>query len=262
MRRKKAELLYPYVPAILVVILLVFPAVLLWVTASSTVATFIKNKFNMEVSDALNFLIEYLSVAFSVFLGVIVYRQSQRINSLESTKFDVFLGITELDRSFSFSEHFIQEDADKSDFSIDRNYDEGRPSFITTLCTGTAGKKQVHFLPLKFLTKNAPLITSLDFKKIHCQIKSSASVLFQGDFSREHGPLYAIFENDSEILLGVGLVIPAEWILHELLLEFLVSVQDQTQTWHILEIKTTLKYASSEFYLISSQTEKKSGSPL
>lgn len=234
-----------------------FPIALLHSGKIGGLNSFLQEHPEVEVLDLFNSFTDYFSLGITLFLGVIVYRQSQKINDLESSQYDVFIGADGLDYSLdSLSDVLAESTAEQSDFSIRRDISGGKKSFYTYLKTNFPDKRQQVFLPISFITRNQPLIVSLKFSEISLAItESNGKKSAPQKFFNHAEPIHGTFENDTRFLFGISFLLPNSMRIGQVFLHLRIDAADQLGRITPLEITITLQNVDKRLYLLSTQTK-------
>lgn len=257
--RPKCQQKFP--PALITIIFISFaavPLVLMYSSKISVLNSFLKEHPEIEPLDLFNSVTDYLYLGVTLFLGVIVYQQSQKINSLESSQYDIFIGTDGLDDSLTpLSDILVENIEDRSDFFIKQGISDGKMNFLTYLKTNLPNKQRFMFLPISFVTRNRPVIVSLKFSEISLTIvESSGKKSGPQKFFNRAGPIHWIFENNSRFLLGIGFMLPEDMRVEQILLQIHVNAADQLGRITPLTISITLQNVDEHLYLLSAQTKR------
>lgn len=237
--------------------LVAFPVILLHSSESGALNNFLREHPDIDILTLFNTVTDYLSLGITLLLGVIVYRQSQKINDLESSQYDVFIGAVSLDHSLTpLSSVLVENSADRSDFSIKQSVDT--KSFFTHLKTNFPDRHRQIFLPITFITRNHPLIVSLKFSEIQLVVvESSGRKTEPQRFLNHADPIYGIFEDNTQFLFGIGFMLPDEMRVGQILLHLYIDATDQIGRITPLEIDIQLQTVDKCLHLVSSQTKRR-----
>lgn len=253
MRRSKAVINLMLV----ILALLLVPFILLMILTNERVSVYVLTHLSAEPYEVFDSIVNYLSMGFTILLGVVVYYQAQKINDLESTQYDLFIGVDKLDYSFAFDDIFIKNTSQDSNFYVVQSFSKTRKNFLVNLNIGLSEKEKPIFLPLSFVTKNQLVITSLHFKEIYLTIITEDAKEYKQKFSNSNNvePIHGIFTDDSNFLFGVGMMIPDSFKVDRLKLMLDVEVHDQIGRNYISKIQVSLKNVSNFYYLESSESQ-------
>ena len=212
-----------------------------------------------EISDIV---LSFSSIAVSILLGIFVYFQSERINALEATQYDVFLGVEKIDDSISLATEMVLLSKNNTDLS------QQAKLFETTCDSDLALYAYVYvseqpektFLPLVFVTRNIPLITAIDIKKILLNIdyqecRNQGKKTSKKNFLVDALPIYKILSDQSRFILGLSIhgVDKSKIEKADVRIEFVV--EDQLGRLHPKTIELSMVSIDKEIRLISSKTK-------
>lgn len=252
---------FKYTGTVLTIVILFalvgFPAILLRSGDSGALRNFLQRHPDIDVLTLFNSITDYLSLSITLLLGVIVYRQSQKINDLESSQYDIFIGATGLDHSLApLSSVLVENSVDRSDFSVKQSVDT--KSFFTHLKTNFSDRHRHVFLPIAFVTRNHPLIVSLKFSEIRLVIvESSGKKTEPQKFHNQADPIYGIYADNTQFLFGIGFMLPDEMRVGQILLHLYIEAADQIGRITPLEITIQLQAIDKCLHLVSSQTKRR-----
>lgn len=212
-----------------------------------------------EISDIL---LSFSSIAVSILLGIFVYFQSERINALEATQYDVFLGVEKIDNSISLATEMVLLSNNKTDLT------QYAKLFETTCANELALYAYVHisdksektFLPFVFVTRNTPLITAIHIKKImlnidyqehHSQGKKSS----KKDFLVDATPIYKFLSDQSRFVLGLGIHGVDKSKIEKADVRIELVAEDQLGRMHPKKVELSMVRIDKEIRLISSKSK-------
>lgn len=201
-----------------------------------------------------NSIANYVSVGATLLLGIVTYQQSKKIDGLEGSKYDVYIGINGLDYSYAFPTFLVEEHMPTDDFLIMQDVSNGKKNFFTSLKIGGEKSSKPVFIPLVFTTKNQPLIVSLDFQKISLAVLATDQVEYKQRFINTMGPSYWQLENDSRFIVGIGMMLPSSLEIDQLALTIQLVATDQLERQNQFNITVKLKSIEKRYHLISSQS--------
>lgn len=202
-----------------------FPIALVVLLSIPAVASYIANTLKVDNESFIGFTIDYISLAISIILGIIVYYQSQQINDLEVSQHDVYLGVENLDYSFDFGD-YLTIDKTASNFNSAFFLSAEQKIILTNINVGSNKGKPLLF-PLVFVTKNQPLIVSLSIKSIDVTVKEKNIIAYNGIHPIGGHPINTILKDDSRFIVGVGMIVPVEKSIDETNLSFLIEIENQ-----------------------------------
>lgn len=212
-----------------------------------------------EISDIL---LNFSSIAVSILLGIFVYFQSERINALEATQYDVFLGVEKIDNSISLATEMVLLSKNNTDLS---HYAK---LFETTCADDLALYAYVHiadnsektFLPFVFVTRNTPLITAIHINKVFLDIDyqehhSQGKKNSKKDFLVDALPIYKFLSDQSRFVLGLGIHGVDKSKIEKADVRIELVAEDQLGRKHSKKIELAMVRIDKEIRLISSKSE-------
>lgn len=253
-RRKKRLLL---VVAMIGIVVVAHPFVTMTLLSCPFVSDYISNKLKMETEPFLSLMLEYMSLIVPLFLGVVVYFQSEKINNLEATQYDVFIGIDGVENQFELNKYLVC-DFQNEEFSISHYFTSSQKCIMSHINIGEgAGKPFV--IPLTFVTKNFPLITSMDFQSVKINFKGGNRTIYQKTFKHNGGRINAILCDDSHFIWAFGMIIPDTWDVDALDIQFVGEIENQNcrKQIHTISASIYLTPNNEEFILASSSSISK-----
>lgn len=240
---------------LVVAVLAILPIVLLFVVNINIVAEFIQHKFNTEPYQIFESSINYLSLAVTVLLGIVVYEQAQKINNLEISQYEVFLGVTGLDNDYSMGDVLLMENSHlESGFQLVHSYGNTAKSFLTNLQLDIGPREKVILFPLMFVVKSSTLITALLFQKIALEISAGELTSGRKEFIGDAEPIYELFEDNSKFVFAIGTMIPKNLEIEEVIVTLDITVNDQICREHQKKVIVKLNNINNTFYLCSSES--------
>ncbi len=241
-----------------VVIIAAFPVIIYSVFASGNDTKNVENTLGITMGEVLDYLLSYISLIGSIFLGIVVYFQSQKINDLEETNYNCFLGIVDVDYNCDFGD-CLWSDGTQNDFKIFHMFTSNRKVLISSIHLGDDPIKTPALLPLVFVTKNQPLIVSLKIEKVNVKLSHCDVVVSKENFVNKGSPVYALMEDGTHFVLGFGLMTSKSLSFDEIALEFDIVVEDQNFREHKINSSIRLNKSGSEsdYYLTESRSHLK-----
>ena len=241
--------------AIIVIVLIALPICFLYFINIDNVTNYLKCNLSMEPHQLFESSINYLSLAATILLGIIVYKQEQKINDLQSSQYEVFLGVVGLDNEYSIGDFLLAENYPSScGFLTVHSFGNSAKCFLTSLQFDSPNNQNFEVIPLVFLVKSYTLITGIHFEKISMEIFSRTSTHFQKEFESKDSPIYEVFEDAAKFSLGVGIALPEEVEIDEIKFVFSVTINDQICRVHKKQIEVKLKKINDEYLISSSKT--------
>lgn len=232
----------------------VLPMIAIFILASPVISEYITKSLEISKETFLGLSLDYLSIFITLGLGVVVYLQSEKINSLEATQYDVFLGIEDVDYDYDFGNYFAVED-NNAEFHIAHIFTSSRKALFSSIGVGHGRGKSL-LLPLTFVTKNNPLIVSLYFKKVKIVTKENQRKICDRTYENAGKEIKTILGDESRFVYGFGLIVPENSNINEIQLEFEVELQDQNGYIQTLQPSVWLHRVreKDDFILTSSTT--------
>ena len=236
-------------------LIFLLPCLLVILLSSKEFTDLLTNTLAITNSEFIEICISYFSLAISLLLGVIVYFQSQRINELEITQYSTFLGVQEVDYSADLGNMVFSEEK-RCGFWISHSFTSDKKVILAGVNILRKGSAKSIVVPLVFVTKNQPLIVSLDFQKVTVKLMHCGKELCNRTFENDNEPIYALLSNESQFILGFGMLVSDEWEVDEINLVFQIDVKDQNRIGKKIESIVTLhKFGQRPgYYLTSSRT--------
>ena len=248
-----------FIVSIGVIIILAIPTVSLILLSNETVTEFIKNRLEITKGEAIDYILSFLSIAIPFLLGVVVYLQSQRINDLESTQFNTFIAVEDVDYSWVLSDHLFF-DSIQSDFHVSYVFSSSQKFLLTSVDIGKGTSHTPLIIPLTFITKNNPLIVAVEYKSVDVVLLDNDRDVFrQKLYNQSQTPINTILKDDSRFVLGFGMIGSDAYSFNEVDLQFLIVLEDQNGNKNKFLVKVILVRGTDgqTFYLSSSKTTLK-----
>lgn len=220
-----------------------------------SVNNFISDVLKTNRITFLEVVAQYLSISITLGLGIVVYNQSERINDLEASQYNLFLGVEDLDYGYDFGDCFASNHC-KDDWYILYRFSANRRELMTSVNFGDGQGKAI-LLPLVFLTKNSQLITTLVLKDVSVYLKYKNNIVNNKTFTAPNGQINTILHDGCRFVLGFGIVMPEANCIDEIFLLFNVDLTDQHMRNTTIQIAVQLLKSSQsdEFALTSSQSK-------
>lgn len=213
----------------------------------------------IKLQDFITFFISVISICVTIILGIIVYFQSEHINHLEASQFDVFVGIETLESTLELGENYFFQFASSNSFAVSQTIVGDEVQYLTYLpidySQGKDESKMV--IPFIFVTKNRPLITNITLEKLAISLHNKDCKTIAKEFTGKHGEnnISKLMENSSRLSFGIIMSsIPNLNALTQVNIDFFVTVSDQLSRLHKLQISAICSYLNNKFYLLSTQT--------
>ena len=242
-----------------IIFILALPFLLIMVLSSEDVSGFLKGSLKISNAEAIDYILNYISLALSLVLGEVVYFQSQRINDLEASEYDVFLGVEDINYSFDFGEYvFADIHKNKSEFFVTHIFKPNKKAIITSVNIGDEAPGNPELIPLVFITKNHPLIVSLYFRAVEVELLNEGKRVFIQEYKNRNKAIHTILGDESRFVLGFGMTTSHISIFDEVVLRFSVEVIDQNKRKQQISSTVVLNKGVDKlgYYLTSSYSSK------
>ncbi len=233
-------------------ILILSPILAACVLPISVVADFLTETLELSNDVFLGLVIEYATLSITFGLGVIVYLQSEKINNLEATQYDMFIGVEDVDYEFDFGNSFAIEKYSET-FHVAHIFTTKRKALISHISIGE-GKGKPLLIPLTFLTKNQSLITRLVFKGISIVVRERGTNVHDESYSNNGEGIRAILADGSTFTYGFGLIVPEESNIDEVFIRFDIETENQHGQTKMIQSCVQLRRIrkEEEFVLVAS----------
>lgn len=239
------------------ILTLVIPVVLIAVLPMPLISNLITKTLNTDNVTFLGLFLDYYSISITLILGIVVYYQADRINNLEASQYNLYIGVEDLDYTFDFG-GFFALDKYSSDFNISHIFTSSKKALRSTVNIGEGDGKTL-LIPLVFITKNYPLIVSLNFLSVALLVREKNVTLCEDIFHRSDGDIKTLLYDSSKFVFGFGMVIPESYNPDEIHLQFDVIVKDQNSNSQNLKTNVSLYRIKQEedFVITSSNSSYK-----
>lgn len=218
----------------------------------------------VSIVDLFNIAVGYASLFITILLGIIVYFQSERINNLEASQYDIFLGVEKIDPTLSLSSELtpITNNQLRSSDNV--------KVFKTIIGDESALFTHIHIhdtatsvqIPFVFITRNTPLITSFDLNKIQLQLDICPNGIvnhYKHSFDIDTDPTYRFLTDQSHFVVFLNLHGIALEDVIEIKVLFYLTVSDQLNRTPGFVSEVTLLQIDGNFRLTSSKTTRQQG---
>lgn len=240
---------------IVIVCLIILGSLYLLINCSKF-TSYIHDTYDMSITEFISIVLEFISIFITIALGIIVYKQSERINMLEISQYEMFLGVGGIQYNDADQDVFelMQRRAKlQGDFDI---YQEDGSAYLTFSSSELKlGNEQgrYYLIPFKFITKNQVLITSINFKKISISWLKNGNPI-KKKFQGKEDIIYRILEDNSSFVFELQLL--GEKISEEGLVKvsFDICLENQYGEKCNFKIYTTLRNSGNIFILLDSKT--------
>lgn len=232
------------------------PCSLVMLLSSDRFVDYLKNTLQLTNGEFAEVSIGFFSTAISLLLGIVVYFQAQRINEIEIKKNATYLGVQDVDYSVDFG-NLLFGDNGQHGLIVSHNFTTNKKVIVTSVNFLRRGDPKSIVIPLVFITKNEPLIVSLDFKKVTVTLMEQGTQICSRSFESDNAPICSLLCDDSHFVVGFGMLLPREWNVDQIQLEFLINVEDQNGVTRKATPAVVLHSigSASGFYLTSSKSK-------
>lgn len=216
-----------------------------------------------SVGEIGNIILSFTSIAVTLFLGIIVYFQSERINTLEASQYDVFLGVEKIGDATSFPSGMIEISENTNNLNLYAKLFETMHNDELELYAHIQMSTQTQntFLSLIFVTRNVVLITSLCFKGISVQIETSGSnnqdAKLCKNFIINAIPVCRFLTDNSRFLFGISLHGVDKSKIEKIHISIDLVAEDQFGRSHSSKVEFNMVKIDEELCLISSKSKSK-----
>lgn len=241
------------------VVVIAIPILIILLLSNENITNFIENDLKITKGQAIEYILTFISIAIPFLLGIVVYLQSQRINDLESTQYNTFIAIEDVDYSWELSDYLFYNNL-KNKFYVSHVFSSSHKFLLTSinLCKDNTGKSLI--IPLACVTKNNPLIVELEFQSVDVILRNDKIEILNKKLHNESPTIVnTILKDDSRFVLGFGMTVSNECLFNEIDLKFSLSLKDQNGNKNKFLLEVTLNKGNKEptFYLSSSKTIQK-----
>lgn len=207
-----------------------------------------------EISDIV---LSYFSIFVTIMLSIFVYWQAERINKLEAAQYDVFLGAEKLDCSRSIGTELLLLSQSRvlSKVKVFETTVNNQFGLVANISL-QEGDESLQ-LPFLFITRNTPLITALQIKRIDLKIKyysNSKKNDFKQSFSVYVNPIYRFLSDGSEFALMFSINGVDRKHIEKVKIKVHFDVEDQIKRNHSIESEMEVEQRYSELCMISSRS--------
>lgn len=213
----------------------------------------------IESGDLLSCSIDYVSLIIALLLGLVAYYQTKAINDLEMLKYGVFVGIEKIDYSTEYR-HPSELQNPSTDFYILQNVSGEGKNLTAHLNmvkpnhpTGTG--KLLH-IPLVFITRNEPLIVSVNVTAIHLRFYHPDTSVTKKTFRRRGNKFDTILNSGDHFKVNLGIVIHESEIISTIEVAYDFIIEDHHGRKHTMRTHATLKNQTNGVYLTASRTQQ------
>lgn len=230
---------------VFVVLIVAIPFILHLLITAPNITKYINDTLKIRNGDAVGIIINYASFSATVILGIVVYFQAQRINKLESTNYDFYMGVVDVDYNYETGSKLVI-DHSPSEFHLAHYWTNKQKTIFSSICIGKGANGSQLSIPLRFITKNKPLITTVCFESVNVTLKENDKVVFNDSFSSNDYTLYSPLEDGTSFVMNFGLVHSSKRLFDEIALSFHVTTTDQNRNITKMVITAVLIWNNNE----------------
>lgn len=200
-----------------------------------------------------------VGVITSVLLSYLVSVQSEMSYTLEASQYDIFLGVEKIDSSIIPPTEMMTLYKDNSS-PISLFEDANSNGLAWYVHVQLSNRAQLTMLPLVFITKNTPLITSLHFESVNFAITCSdesqeCDVPCNKKFSMKGVDIYKFLPDQSRFILCLGIHGISADEIRTLTAQIELSVNDQWGRNIRERIEVSVVKIDGTLYLADSRSE-------
>lgn len=244
---------------IIFICILILPLFLISKFHNSLLIKQIEESSSMKSSDLLSCAIDYLSLVVALLLGIVAYYQTKAVNELEYLKYSVFIGIEKLDYSYSHQKPFEWKNY-KSDCTIAQSlsYQEKTLCAYVNMITSpsTFGSGKLIHIPLVFVTKNEPLIVSVEIRTINVNLLHNNEPIARKTFRENENVYHTILNDGDHFNISLGIIANDTATISTIELTFDIILEDHHGRKHSMLAQATLSNQADGLYLTSSHTKR------
>lgn len=240
---------------IAVIAVIIVPAVVVRAIMIPAVTVFLKESLGMDSATAISAIMDYLSLSYAVLLGMVVYRQTERINQLEATQYDMYVGVESIDYSCNLAGTFATNiKAGGNRFT--QVLGKAEPIVLFNVEGITAGDAGAFLIPLSFVVKSQPLVTSVCFERMCLNIlDKSEQQIWQGEYNVNE-TINAIFADGSHLIFCLGLILPKQRSIGEIDFNLTMVLENQIGQKQKVKCSAIMVWAESKFNILSSYSKR------
>jgi hypothetical protein len=255
MRESKMESTFKVISIsiLLFVFLLTISFILVTIFTNEAVRMYCRECLGAEPYQMLGASVDLLALSATILLGIAVYHQAQKINNLESSQYDVFIGAVKRVTDYRIGDSLLTEkENDPNYFTVWKDLSSEKKSYL--VLSGFDNDVSVStqnpiFVPISFLIKCYSVLTFIKIEKISVGIDS-----YQKDWRRrkDSPAICEIFEDNSSFIFGFSLMIPKEKAADVISLTIWLSTSDHIGRIHNKTIEMILKNSEMDGYVLFS----------
>lgn len=247
--------------ALITVVLLIIP-IFMTIITKVVFANDLEITKTIGYNDIAGLIAQYYSIFLTLFLGIIVFFQTEKINALEKKDYDFYIGTNKVENKFELGNTFFIPNSlstcSDATFSFTHSiYNDKVIHFINIKMDETSSDFKI--IPINLITKNKLMISSICFNKITFKIKFNDSNItsLEKIFMGKNAIISGCLDNDSEILLGIGLNMPKYDVdMFSVDITMQLDIRDQYENITKFIVSNSILSENHNYYLTSSKTKK------
>lgn len=212
-----------------------------------------------SIGELCDIVLNFTAIFVTLLLGVVVYFQSERINNLEAAQYDIFIGIERVDMQADIGTELqmisCPQKAKESDVSVFRDLTSETLTLLVHTHMNQQDKKL--FIPIMFITRNAPLITSIRIKQIdiiYRKVRNGQNEEVEKCLPVNACPICCVLPDNSHFILHFGVHGLYQEDIDEMNVKFHFKVEDQLKRSHNITTDVLLSRIHKELRILSSKT--------
>ncbi len=211
-----------------------------------------------SIGELCEIVLSFATIVITIVLSFFVYNQAERINKLEIAQYDVFVGVESLDfnENLDTELQLISNPIQKrhNDVKLFKGIVNEKITLLAHVHMGDAN--EMLFIPFVFVTRNTPLITSLQLKKIDIALTSKKNELQKPKppFHVDADPVHNILSDNSHFVLSLGVHGIGQNDVDKMKVAFEIAVTDQLKREHTFKTEVELSQIHTDIRLLSSKT--------
>lgn len=251
-----------YLKIVLIIVILFVIPIFMTIITKVVFANDLEITKTIGYNDIAGLIAQYYSIFLTLFLGIIVFFQTEKINALEKKDYDFYIGTNKVENEFELGNTFFIPNSfptcSDATFNFSHNiYNDKVIHFININMGDTSNDFKI--IPINLITKNKLMISSIYFNEINFKINFNDSniIPLEKKFKGNHAVISGCFDNNSEILLGIGLNMPkysANMFSIDITMQ--LDIKDQYENITKFIVSNSILSENHNYYLSSSKTKK------
>ncbi len=213
-------------------------------------------------NDIAGLIAQYYSIFLTLILGIVVFLQTEKINALEKKDYDFYIGVNRVENKLELGDTFFIPNVEPicldTTFGFTHNiYNDKVMYFININLGDTSNNFKI--IPINLITKNKLMISSIHFNEMSFKINFNDSNIapLEKKFKGSDAVIFGCFDNNSEILVGIGLNMPkhcADMFSVDITMQ--LDIKDQYENITKFIVSNSILSENHNYYLYSSKTKK------